>query len=98
MSSRTLHVEPQQISSTPLTAITRPIKDRQTVSPDGQPLIPRIAGVVLDRRILQEDERGELLEIYNPAWGLSPDPLVYAYMVSIRPRQVKGWVLHKHQD
>jgi dTDP-4-dehydrorhamnose 3,5-epimerase len=98
VSSRILRVEPPQIASAGLISTAQPIKDKQTVSPDGQPLNPQIAGVVLDRRVLQEDERGELIEIYNPAWGLSSDPLVYAYMVSIRPGQVKGWVLHKHQD
>jgi dTDP-4-dehydrorhamnose 3,5-epimerase len=29
---------------------------------------------------------------------MHPDPLVYAYFVGIRPRQVKGWVVHKLQD
>ena len=73
-------------------------KDTQTVSEQGQPLTQMISGVIVDRRPLQEDERGELQEIYNPAWGLHSDPLVYAYFVGIRPGQVKGWVVHRFQD
>jgi dTDP-4-dehydrorhamnose 3,5-epimerase len=80
------------------TATRLPVKDAPTVTPAGQPLRPRIAGVVIDRRILQEDERGELVEIYDVDWGLHPAPLVYAYMVSIRPHQIKGWVVHERQD
>jgi len=75
-----------------------PRKDAQTVSAQGEPLAERISDVKIDRRAIQEDERGELQEIYNPAWGLHRDPLVYAYFVSIRPAQVKGWVVHRFQD
>lgn len=75
-----------------------PVKDSQTVTADGQSLRPRIAGVVIDHRTLQEDERGELVEIYSMEWGLHPAPLVYAYLVSIRPHQIKGWVVHERQD
>ena len=74
------------------------VKDRQTVLPGGEPISPRITGVVVHRRPLQEDERGELMEIYSPEWGIHSQPLVYAYFVSIRPGRVKGWVLHKLQD
>lgn len=73
-------------------------KDSQLVTPQGEPLLNRIAGVVIDHRPLHEDERGELQEVYNPAWGLHTDPLVYAYFVSIRPGQTRGWVVHKIQD
>ena len=81
-----------------LESAAAPVKDRQTVSPEGEPIAQRIAGVVIHRRPLQEDERGELVEIYSPEWGIHSHPLVYAYFVSIRPRQIKGWVLHKLQD
>ncbi|MGA9668487.1 MAG: dTDP-4-dehydrorhamnose 3,5-epimerase family protein [Terracidiphilus sp.] len=73
-------------------------KDSQTVTPQGEPIVQKISGVVTDHRPLFEDERGELQEIYNPAWGLHPDPLVYAYFVGIRPGQVEGWVVHRLQD
>jgi dTDP-4-dehydrorhamnose 3,5-epimerase len=88
----------KQIDEEQLLASAAARKDKQTVSPSGERLAQRISGVIIDRRPLHEDERGELQEIYNPAWGLHPDPLVYAYFVSIRPRQVKGWVVHRFQD
>jgi dTDP-4-dehydrorhamnose 3,5-epimerase len=76
----------------------QPLKDSQTVTPEGERIVKRISGVVIDRRPLQEDERGVLQEVYNPAWGLHPAPLVYAYSVVIRPRQTRGWVVHYLQD
>jgi len=75
-----------------------PLKDLQTVTPEGEPIVKRIDGVVIDQRPLQEDERGVLQEIYNPAWGLHPAPLVYAYSVVIRTRHTRGWVVHYLQD
>jgi dTDP-4-dehydrorhamnose 3,5-epimerase len=45
--------------------------------------------------ITHPDERGTLCEVYDPAWGLNDQPLVYVYQVTIRPGQVKGFVLHK---
>jgi len=75
-----------------------PVKDDQTVTPDGKSVKPLISGVVIKRIPPQEDERGEVNEIYNPAWGIMPDPLVYVYQASLRPRKVKGWVLHRLQD
>lgn len=81
-----------------VTSSTLVVKDQQTVSPEGERIAPRIAGVVFHRRPLQEDERGELMEIYNPAWGIHPAPMVYAYMTTIRPGQTKAWILHEKQD
>jgi dTDP-4-dehydrorhamnose 3,5-epimerase len=45
-----------------------------------------------------EDERGEICEVYNPAWGLHSAPIVYVYQATIRPGRVKGWVVHRQQD
>lgn len=74
------------------------VKDQQTVTPEGKPIHQQIADVVIHRRPLHEDERGELMEVYNPAWGIHPDPLVYVYMATVRPNSVKGWVMHMKQD
>jgi dTDP-4-dehydrorhamnose 3,5-epimerase len=84
--------------SAKLSAAAASRKDLQTVTPQSEPIVKRISGVVIDHRPLHEDERGELQEIYNPAWGLLPDPLVYAYFVSVRLGQVRGWVVHRLQD
>jgi dTDP-4-dehydrorhamnose 3,5-epimerase len=78
--------------------MTHPVKDRQTVTSEGEPVARQIEGVVIRRSAPIEDERGEMVEVYRPAWGLHPDPLVYVYQVSLRPRVIKGWVVHQHQD
>lgn len=75
-----------------------PKKDKQTVTADGRPVEPRIEGLIVNSRPLIADKRGEIIEIYNPAWGLHPAPLVYVYQSTVRPRAIKGWVMHQHQD
>ncbi len=75
-----------------------PVKDRQTVTPEGECLQELIRGVVLHRLRPIEDERGEITEVYRPSWGIHPDPLVYVYQVVVRPGIHKGWVVHKKQD
>lgn len=72
-------------------------KDTQTVTPDGRRVAKLIAGVSVRQAITHEDERGELCEIYDPAWGVLDAPLVYVYQTSIRPGRLKGWVFHKQQ-
>lgn len=76
----------------------QPVKDRQTVDPAGEPVEPLIAGVVVRPARPIEDKRGEIVEIFNPAWGLHSDALVYVYQVSLRPGAIKGWVVHRLQD
>lgn len=75
-----------------------PKKDVQTVTAEGKSVKKRIEGVVLRPAVTLPDERGTICEIYNPAWGVHPDSLVYVYQVTIRPGQVKGWVVHQLQD
>jgi len=75
----------------------RPIKDKQTVTPSGERTAPRIEGLEIRHAKTQLDRRGELCEIYNPAWELHPAPLVYAYQATVRPGEIKGWVMHKIQ-
>ena len=75
-----------------------PKQDPPTVSPDGEPLARRIAGVEIRYQAPIADERGEVVEIYRPSWGVHPDPLVYVYQVMVRPGVTKGWVMHKLSD
>jgi len=75
-----------------------PAQDRQTVTPEGVRIEPRIAGVAVRPATTHVDERGELCEIFNPAWKLHEAPLVYAYQSMVRPRKVKGWMVHQLQD
>jgi len=77
---------------------TEPVKDRQTVSPDGEPVARLIAGVAVRPARPVVDKRGEIVEIFSPSWGLDPDPLVYVYQVLLRPGAIKGWVVHRNQD
>jgi dTDP-4-dehydrorhamnose 3,5-epimerase len=76
----------------------QPRRDSQTVTPSGESVAPLIDGVIVRMATTLPDERGELCEVYNPAWELSDAPLVYAYQVIIRPHKVKGWVVHHEQD
>jgi dTDP-4-dehydrorhamnose 3,5-epimerase len=75
-----------------------PTKDKPTVTPDGRLLEQRIEGVVVNYRPLIADKRGEIIEVYNPAWGLHAAPLVYVYQSTLRPKAIKGWVVHEKQD
>jgi dTDP-4-dehydrorhamnose 3,5-epimerase len=72
-----------------------PQQDPQTVTPTGQRLEKRIAGLEIVALKAQMDARGELTELYNLSWGL--DPLVYSYMVVSYPQSIRAWVLHKQQ-
>ena len=74
-----------------------PIKDRQTVTPDWDCVQQPIDGVAFKWIRPVIDERGEICEVYRPAWGLSPDPMVFCYQVVVRPGVVKGWVCHERQ-
>jgi len=76
----------------------QPIKDKQTITPTGELTKPRIAGLIVNRRPAVEDSRGEIVEVYNPAWNLHPEPLAYIYQASVRPGVAKGWVIHYKQD
>jgi dTDP-4-dehydrorhamnose 3,5-epimerase len=79
--------------------VQRAIKDVQTVTLDGRPVASLIDGVVIRAASTQADERGTLCEIYDPAWGVHIDPLVYVYQFTIRPGKIKGWhVHHLHDD
>ena len=75
-----------------------PVKDSQTVTPDGKPIAPLIEGVSIRPAVTIPDERGTVCEVYNPAWGVHDEPLVYVYQVTIRPQKVRGWVVHNEQD
>jgi dTDP-4-dehydrorhamnose 3,5-epimerase len=70
-------------------------KLEQTVTPEGERVDALIDGVRLRPSTTHPDERGTVCEIFNPAWGLSDEPLVYVYQITIRPQQVKGFVLHR---
>jgi dTDP-4-dehydrorhamnose 3,5-epimerase len=76
----------------------QPKQDTQTVTPLGERVAPRIAGVNLRAAITHQDDRGEVCEIFNAAWSFDDAPMTYVYQIVIRPRRVKGWVVHRDQD
>jgi dTDP-4-dehydrorhamnose 3,5-epimerase len=73
-------------------------KDRQTVTETGERIAPVIHGMVMRRLTTLEDGRGEIIELFDPKWGFHPDPLVFVYSASVRPKAIKGWIVHKNQD
>jgi dTDP-4-dehydrorhamnose 3,5-epimerase len=78
--------------------VSTPKKDVQSVTPEGERISSLIDGVIVRMAVMHPDERGEICEIYNPAWGLTDKPLVYIYQIVIRPGKVKGWQMHHLQD
>ena len=45
------------------------------------------------------DERGSVVELFDPRWRWHPDPLVFPYSFTIRPGMIKGWGMHReHED
>lgn len=78
--------------------LDRAHKDSATVSSDGSDLQQPIVGVELRRTPTHADERGTLTEIFDPRWGFTDDPLVYVYLATLRPEQIRGWVVHLLQN
>ncbi len=45
------------------------------------------------------DDRGTLVELFNPKWENIEEPFTYCYQTSLLPGVVKGWAYHKlHKD
>ena len=75
-----------------------PLQDSPSLTTDGQRTDQLIEGVVIRRLEPREDKRGELVELYRQSWNLHAEPLVYSYMVTLRPGAIRGWAMHKLQD
>ena len=71
------------------------VKDRQTVTSEGKSLDGLIEGSVFREVPTHVDERGSVVELFDPRWQWHPDPLVFAYSFTIKPGFAKGWNLHK---
>jgi dTDP-4-dehydrorhamnose 3,5-epimerase len=75
------------------------LRDSRTVTDDGQRLEPLPEGVQLRDLVTHADHRGTVCELFDPRWGVQPDPMVFAYMFTIRPGLAKGWGVHReHHD
>ncbi|MEA2218932.1 MAG: dTDP-4-dehydrorhamnose 3,5-epimerase [Solirubrobacteraceae bacterium] len=75
-----------------------PIRERQTVTPAGEPIAELVDGMTIREIVTQTDERGTLFELFDPRWDWHPQPLVYAYATTIRPGVTKGWARHSRHD
>lgn len=69
-----------------------------TVTPDGASLAALPAGVTLRRLTTHVDGRGSLVEIFNPVWQWHAEPLVHAYMFTVRPGSIKAWGRHEKTE
>ncbi|MBN8596435.1 MAG: dTDP-4-dehydrorhamnose 3,5-epimerase family protein [Planctomycetes bacterium] len=72
-------------------------RDGATVTAEGKRISKLIDGVIVRHATTHADERGELCEIYDPAWGITPEAMVYCYLTVVRAGKVKGWVYHEDQ-
>ncbi len=80
------------------TLLEAAVERQPTVTPQGEPLAPLIDGVLVRPAKTQTDARGTLTEVFDPRWGFTDTPMVYAYMVTIRPGVTKGWLVHQVHD
>lgn len=81
------------------TTLDAAIRDAQTVTTAGERTATQLAGSVRHRAPTHIDDRGMLVEMFDPRWEGITEPLVYAYTMSIRPGRAKGWAIHKaHED
>jgi dTDP-4-dehydrorhamnose 3,5-epimerase len=74
-------------------------RDAATVTAEGKVVSRITEGVTFHEVPTHIDERGSVVELYDPRWNWHPDPLVFAHVCTIRPGYVKGWGLHQgHED
>ena len=74
-------------------------RDRQTVTPAGEPTVATLPGVVRQRVPTHIDDRGSIVELFDPRWEWLSEPFAYAYSFTVRPGHAKGWGLHeRHVD
>lgn len=74
--------------------------DGPTVDSSGRPVHRVIDGVLTRRIVNHPDHRGRVFEVVNlendPEYWT--DPIVQAYVFSVRESQVKGWGVHAEKD
>jgi dTDP-4-dehydrorhamnose 3,5-epimerase len=58
----------------------------------------QIVGVQIQGAEIHADERGTLAEIYDDRWDFMEDGVPFVYRVTLRPGQIRGWVVHLEQD
>jgi dTDP-4-dehydrorhamnose 3,5-epimerase len=89
---------PARETETLARAAPEPVRDGQTVTPDGEPVRVFPAGVTVRDIKTHADDRGTVFELFDPRWGWHPAPLVFSYCFTVRPGMVKGWGVHHDHD
>jgi dTDP-4-dehydrorhamnose 3,5-epimerase len=72
-----------------------PRKDEQLATTDDGPIKELIDGVRIRPARTIPDHRGSVCVMLDPRWDFDDEPIVYTYWVTIRPGQIKGWILHE---
>jgi dTDP-4-dehydrorhamnose 3,5-epimerase len=76
-----------------------PPQDSPSVNASGEALVPLPEGVTFRDSPTQIDERGMIVELFDPRWGWHAAPFAFSYAFTIRPGFIKGWGLHRrHED
>jgi dTDP-4-dehydrorhamnose 3,5-epimerase len=71
-------------------------RDAPTVTSNGE-RIARIEGVEVNKLFPHNDHRGSLTEVISEASRFWREPIVHAYLFTVRPGRIKGWGMHKRQ-
>jgi dTDP-4-dehydrorhamnose 3,5-epimerase len=85
----------RSIGASELSTISR--HDAPSFDQDGSPLAPAIDGVLVQHLSANVDHRGSLTEVIDRSWPFWGEPIVYAYLFTIRPGRIKGWGMHERQ-
>jgi dTDP-4-dehydrorhamnose 3,5-epimerase len=86
------------VSQPTVLGLERAVKDPQTVTSDGALVQDEIDGVLVRHSPTHADERGTLTEVFDRRWEFTTEPVGYVYTSTVRPNQVRGWVVHLEQD
>src|SRR5947209_3010001 len=82
-----------------MSTLSGAIPDSSTVDPEGQERAQLPDGVVVRDLVLHVDDRGTVCELLDPRWGWHTEPMVFAYVYTLRPGKTKGWGMHlEHED
>lgn len=74
-------------------------KDQRTTDAQRERIAALPHGASFHDSVRINDDRGSVTELYDTRWTWHPEPLVFCYMFTIRPKMAKGWGLHKlHED
>lgn len=74
------------------------VKDRQTVTPEGDPVEPLIDGVMVREVRHQLSQRGSVTEVFSRAWSMLAVPVDAIIYVGLRPSVVSAWFCHERQS